>query len=64
MSSINLNNENTIAQVEWTAKMLKEFKSEYKKALENKQNIIVFKGQEYVTMFGKYLIEYLEPKFK
>ena len=64
MTSLNMSNENSIGDVEWNATMLKEFKDEYKKAVKEKESIIMYKEHQYVVPFAKYLIEYLEPKFK
>ena len=36
----------------------------YKKAVEEKKNVFTFKGHQLLTSYAKYLIEYLENKFK
>jgi hypothetical protein len=48
----------------WTKHKLKEIKKAYAKALELKQESFFFEGNEFVTEYAKYLIEYLEPQFQ
>lgn len=43
-----------------TANNLDEFKIAYKKAYSDDKKSFVFKGQELLTAYAKYLIEYLE----
>ncbi len=50
-------------KIEFTEEEFNTFKKEYNKALDNKDASFKFKGNEYVTDFAKYLIEYLTPKF-
>lgn len=40
----------------------KKLKQEYKKAVENQQEIFVFQGHELLTQYAKYIIEYLTSK--
>jgi len=48
--------------VSFTEENFKDFKARYKKAVEKKEESFVFLGNEYVTGFAKYLIEYIENK--
>lgn len=36
----------------------------YKKAVENNRTQFIFRGQDMLTQFAFYVLEYLEPKFK
>lgn len=50
--------------VEWTPKMLAQLKREYSEAAADKQETFMFNGNELVTGYAKYLIEYLDGEFK
>ena len=50
--------------IKWTRPMLRLFKVEYQIAVEKKLDVFTFQGNEFVTAFAKYLIEYLEGVFK
>lgn len=50
--------------MELDKKDLENLKKLYKKAIDNKEEIVIYKNQEIVTGYLKYLIEYLENKFK
>jgi hypothetical protein len=39
-------------------------KNEYQKAVVNSKNTFIFDGNELLTDYAKYLIEYLTPMFK
>jgi hypothetical protein len=39
-------------------------KNEYQKAVETSKNTFMFEGNELLTNYAKYLIEYLTPTFK
>ncbi len=45
-----------------THKDLKPLKAAYQKAVKEKKDFFLYKGQEVVTTYAKYLIEYLELK--
>lgn len=45
-----------------THKDLKPLKTAYQKAVKEKKDFFLYKGQEVVTTYAKYLIEYLELK--
>ena len=45
-------------------KDLENLKELYKKAIDNKEEIVIYKSQEFVVGYLKYLIEYLKDKFK
>ena len=40
------------------------FKKEYENAVQNNIQMFIFEGNEYLTGYAKYLIEYLKLKFK
>ena len=40
----------------------KNLKQEYKRAVENKQEIFMFQEHELLTQYAKYIIEYLNSK--
>lgn len=46
--------------INWNRPMLERFKAAYKEAVENDQIAFTFDGNEFVTGYAKYLIEYLE----
>lgn len=50
--------------VSFTKADLKEFKKHYNKAVKDKMYLFIFKGEEYLTEYAKYVIEYLNGKFK
>lgn len=50
--------------MELNEKDLENLKELYKKAIDNKEEIVIYKNQEFVVGYLKYLIEYLENKFK
>lgn len=50
--------------VEFNAESFKKFRARYNTAIEKSENSFVFEGNEYLTSYAKYVIEYLEPKFK
>lgn len=41
-----------------------DFKLEYMKAVRQKKEQFTFRGQEFLTSFAKYLLEYLSSKFE
>jgi hypothetical protein len=41
-----------------------QFKKLYEQAIRDEKEIIIFKGDEYLTSYAKYLIEYLETQLK
>ena len=45
-----------------THKDLKPLKAAYQKAVKEKKDFFLYNGQEVVTTYAKYLIEYLELK--
>jgi hypothetical protein len=47
----------------WTKDKLKRFKKVYSKAVAENEESFFFEGNEFVTGYAKYLIEYLSPKF-
>lgn len=47
-----------------TTKDLKPLKKLYEQAVKDKKDFFVYKGQEVITTYAKYLIEYLETTNK
>lgn len=45
-------------------KSFEQLKELYKKATGDNKNSFLFQEKEFLTSYAKYLIEYLEPKFK
>lgn len=43
---------------------LKELKNLYNKAVKDNKESFTYNGDEYLTSYAKYVIEYLETKFK
>jgi hypothetical protein len=43
---------------------LPKFKMIYERACKDKQESLFFKGKEFIVPYAKYVIEYLESKFK
>jgi hypothetical protein len=48
----------------FTKEKLKAFKKAYETAKMKAQATFIFEGDEYIVNYAKYLIEYLEDKFK
>ena len=42
----------------------RKLKSEYQKSVKNNVDVFVFEGNELLTNYAKYLIEYLKTKFE
>ncbi len=53
-----------MTQKYFTKDMLKKFKAAYQKAIEEKKDTFLFDGDEFLVSYAKYVIEYLESKFK
>lgn len=53
-----------MTMVNFNREKLRQFKKIYLAAVEDKKEIFIFDGEEYVTGYAKYVIEYLENKFK
>lgn len=49
--------------IDFTEEKLNEFKLEYEKAVKAGKHIFKFHDEEYVTLYAKYVIEYLTDKF-
>lgn len=54
--------EEDIMQVSFNKEQLKRFKREFNKAKPN--STFIFEGNEYLKEYAKYVIEYLESRFK
>lgn len=49
--------------ITWTADKLKRLKGAYQQAVEATDDEFSFDGNQFVTNYAKYLIEYLEGQF-
>lgn len=47
-------------QVEFTAESFKRFKARYDEAVKKSEESFVFEGNEFLTAYAKYVIEYIE----
>ena len=50
--------------ISFTFKEFNAFKKEYEKVKDNKDFIFDFKGHKFLVGYAKYLIQYLEGRFK
>ena len=50
--------------ISFTPESFKNFKSDYNSAVENNQEMFVFDGNDFLTSYAKYVIEYLKTKFE
>ncbi len=50
--------------MEFTKEDFQNFKDQYEKTRENNLKFFTFKNKEFDIWYAKYIIEYLEPKFK
>ncbi len=50
--------------IEFNPEKCKALKREYSKAVKDKKESFIFEGNEYVTSYAKYLLEFLKTKFK
>lgn len=50
--------------INFDSQKLKELKSCYNTAIKENKESFIFKGDEYLTTYAKYVIEYLENEFK
>lgn len=53
-----------VGHVTFDAKKVEEFRKAYVNAKENKAESFFFEGGEYLVSYAKYLLEYLDTKFK
>lgn len=53
-----------MGNITFTPALFRKLKHCYKKAVTEKKDMFVFDGREILTAYAKYLIEYLETKFK
>lgn len=52
------------AEVYFTKEKFDRFLIAYKRAVDQKKDSFLFDGQEYLTSYAKYVIEYLKSKYK
>lgn len=57
-------NKGEDSTISFTPDKLKSLKSSYNTALKNGKDKFVFEGKELLVSYAKYLIEYLDIKFK
>lgn len=50
-------------QIEFTPEKAEQLRKAYNKAVEEKKDSFVFQGDEFVTSYAKYLLEYLDMQF-
>lgn len=50
--------------IEFTPELFRAFKKAYQKAVNEKQGKFIWEGHEFLVTYSKYLIEYLEPRFR
>lgn len=50
--------------ISFNQESFKNFKKEYNLAVENNQEMFVFDGNDFLTSYAKYVIEYLKTKFE
>lgn len=53
-----------MVDIVFTAEVFKRFKAEYDYAVASDSADFVFENNEFLTEYARYLIEYLEQKFK
>lgn len=51
-------------EVQFDKDKLKRFKRAYNKAVKERKDSFIFDDNEYLTLYAKYLIEYLTDKLK
>lgn len=51
-------------QITFDEPKLKRLKESYQQAIKDKKDSFIFEGHELLTSYAKYMIEYLEDKFK
>lgn len=51
-------------EIIFTKEKFELFKSAYNKALHDNAPVFIFEGVEVLTLYGKYVIEYLSDKFQ
>lgn len=49
--------------INWTREMLARFKKRYQQAVDKSEEQFNFDGNDFVTDYAKYLIEYLDEVF-
>lgn len=50
-------------KLSFTKQQFIEFKKKYEIAVKNNSNSFMFKNNEFLTAYAKYLLQYLEPQF-
>jgi hypothetical protein len=50
--------------ISFTPESFKNFKTDYNSAVENNHEMFVFDGNDFLTSYAKYVIEYLKTKFE
>ena len=53
-----------MASINFDKNKYESLKMEYQKSVDNQVDIFVFEGQEILTAYAKYLLEYLSPIFE
>jgi hypothetical protein len=50
--------------VSFNVTTFRKLKKEYENAIQNNITIFTFEGNEYLTSYAKYMVEYLKTKFE
>jgi hypothetical protein len=50
--------------ISFNKESFKNFKTEYNSAVKNNHEMFVFDGNDFLTSYAKYVIEYLKTKFE
>jgi len=59
-----MTDEESGTSIDWTEPMFRRLKTRYDKAVMDGEKEFTFDGDVFVTDYAKWLIEYLETKFK
>jgi hypothetical protein len=51
-------------EINFTPHLFRKLKTAYRNAIRQGQDVFIFEGNEILTQYAKYLIEYLQTKFK
>lgn len=49
--------------IRWTVETREQLRKSYKLAVENKHEVFVFNGDQYVTDYARYLLQHLDNTF-
>lgn len=49
--------------ISFNKESFQNFKNQYETSVKNNEEMFVFDGNDFLTSYAKYVIEYLRPKF-